>query len=439
MSGAAVPAGGSAVDWQDAPSVVAAQRRTLWLLSIAQVAGGIGFGAGLSVGILLAEDVTSSEGWAGLARTSTTIGAAALSVPLAVVAVRFGRRWSLGGGWGLAACGSALLVLAAMIGTGPGATVALVVGMTASGAGSASALQTRYAAVDLAPERHRSRQLSLVVWATTIGSVLGPNLGAPGEAVGRALGIAPMAGPFVIATLFQVLAALVMLLLQPDPLLLAQQRAGSERAAAGQPAVAAASGRMGEALKTAWAIPMARLALIVMCCAHAVMVGVMTMTPVYMDHHGATVTLVGITISLHILGMFALSPLVGAAADRFGRLPVIVVGMVVLLISTFVAGTAGDSAVRVTTGLFLLGVGWSMCLVASSTMLTESVPAAERVRVQGAGDAAMNTVAAIGAAASGPLLSIIGFGGLNAIGAVIVLVAAPWVIAGLRRSRVAPV
>ena len=106
--------------WQEATDVVAAQHRTLRVLSAAQIVGGIGFGAGLSVGILLAEDVTSSEGWAGVARTSTTVGAALLAVPLALAAIRWGRRWALGGGWALAAAGSALLVVAAMVGHGPG-------------------------------------------------------------------------------------------------------------------------------------------------------------------------------------------------------------------------------------------------------------------------------------------------------------------------------
>ncbi len=419
--------------WQQSPAVVAVQRRTLWLLSLAQIAGGIGFGAGLSVGILLAEQVTSSEGWAGVARTSTTVGAALFSVPLAIAALRWGRRWSLGGGWAVAAAGSALLVVAAIgasNGRDPWATIALVLGMTASGAGSATSLQTRYAAVDLAAPAHRSRQLSLVVWATTVGAVLGPNLGAPGEAVGRAMGIAPMAGPFVIAALVQLVAVAILVALRPDPLLLAaSHNAMSTGSVAARP-------RLRESMAQAWQIPSARLALVTICCAHSVMVGVMTMTPVHMDHHGATVTLVGLTISLHILGMYAFSPLVGVAADRFGRPPVIAAGMIVLLVATAIAGTAGASAIRVTAGLFLLGVGWSLCLVAASTLLTESVPAADRTRVQGAADASMNMSAAIGAAASGPLLGIIGFGGLNALSAGLVLVAAPWVLGGLRARHV---
>ena len=427
------PAGGSdpvpPAQWQHEPPVAAAQRRTLRLLAAAQVLGGIGFGAGLSVGILLATQVTRSEGWAGVARTSSTVVAALVAVPLAVLAARSGRRVSLGLAWALATTGSVALVAAAQLAETdrPVASGLLIYGLGISGAGSAASLQGRYAATDLAAPEHRSRHLSLIVWATTVGTVLGPNLGAPGEALAGTLGLAPMAGPFVIAAVMLTLATGVILLLRPDPLLLAARythvdphtpRSGTR----------AAMGR-------AWRIGGARTALVAMCAAHTVMVGVMTMTPVHMDHHGASITVVGLTISIHVLGMFAFSPLVGIAADRLGRLPVIVAGGGTLLLATLIAGTAGPSMTRVTIGLFLLGVGWSLVLVPASTLLTESVPVADRTRVQGGSDAAMNVSAAVGAAGSGPLLGLIGFGGLNALSALIVLAAVPLMI-GARRLPV---
>ena len=415
--------------WQHEPAIVAAQRRTLALLSAAQVLGGIGFGAGLSVGILLATQVTRSEGWAGVARTSSTLVAALVAVPLAVLAVRFGRRISLGLAWALATTGSVTLVAAAQLADSNRAlaSVLLIYGLGISGTGSAASLQSRYAATDLAAPERRSRHLSLIVWATTVGTVLGPNLGAPGEALADSMGLAPMAGPFVIATAMQALATVVILLLRPDPLLLAAMHTRVD------PRTPKSGTRA--AMARAWRIGGARTALVAMCAAHTVMVGVMTMTPVHMDHHGASITVVGLTISIHVLGMFAFSPLVGIAADRIGRYPVIVAGGGTLLLATLIAGTAGSSMGQVTAGLFLLGVGWSLVLVPASTLLTESVPAVDRTRVQGGSDAAMNISAAIGAAGSGPLLGLVGFGGLNALSAAIVLAAVPLVL-GARRLPV---
>ena len=418
-----------AAAWQSDAGVRSAQRRTLVLLSLAQVAGGIGFGAGLSVGILLATDVTDSEGWAGVARTSTTVVAALVALPLARLAVRAGRRVSLSTGWAAAALGSALLVVVAGMPSSPSATLLLVAGLGLAGAGSAASLQSRYAATDLAPAARRSRQLSLVVWSTTVGTVLGPNLGVPGESLSRALGLAPVAGAFVIATAMQLVAAAITAAMRPDPLLLAARHGASTNSVEPRPSARAALGR-------AWALRPARLALVALCAAHTVMVAVMTMTPVHMDHHGASLGLVGLTISLHVLGMFAFSPWVGAAADRFGRVPVLVAGAGILLLSLIVSGTSGDSMARVTVGLVLLGLGWSCALVAGSALLTESVPDGDRLAVQGGSDAAMNVAAAAGAAASGPLLGLIGFAGLAGFGAV--LLAAGLVVAtagGERRVR----
>ncbi|MGI8415665.1 MAG: MFS transporter [Nakamurella sp.] len=242
------------VGWYGAPEVAVARRRTLGLLSAAQILGGIGSGAGLSVGILLAEKVTSSEGWARVALSGTTIGAALFAIPLAAIAAGSGRRLSLGGGWLVAAVGSLLLVVAAERIGSTLATVLLIFGMVLAGCGSAVTLQSRYAATDLAAPNRRSRDLSLVVWSTTVGSVLGPNLGAPGQALSDWLSMQPFAGPFIIATVMQLVAAGLFLFLRPDPLLLASRLQGLERPIV-LPSSALPGRRLTEALRMAWRVP----------------------------------------------------------------------------------------------------------------------------------------------------------------------------------------
>jgi MFS family permease len=140
------------------------------------VLGSLGIGAAPSIGVLLAQEVTRSQAWAGIARASVTIGAALLALPLGMLAARHGRRRALTLAWGSAAAGAALLVVAAWTTT----IFVMVVGMMALGAGSAAGLQSRFAATDLAVPAHRARSLSLVVWVGTLGAVLGPNLGIPG-------------------------------------------------------------------------------------------------------------------------------------------------------------------------------------------------------------------------------------------------------------------
>ena len=205
------------------------QRRTVWVLSTAQLLSGMGSGASLSVGSLLAVQLSGSNAWAGSVTTTMTLGAAAAALPLAGLAGRRGRRVSLVTGL-LAAMAGALLVI---VSTVTGSFPVLLLAAALLGLGTAANLQARFAAVDLAAPEHRGRSLAIVVWAVTIGAVAGPNLIRPGALVGEALGLPALAGPFVFSTAGLALAALLLLIgLRPDPLLLAARlRAGGLLAA----------------------------------------------------------------------------------------------------------------------------------------------------------------------------------------------------------------
>jgi MFS family permease len=406
--------------WHEFDQVRHAQRRTVRVLSAAQVLGGVGIGVAGSLGALLAEDVTHSETLAGIARTAATLGAAVVGLPLALLAMRWGRRGALSLGWALALVGAVVLVVAAARGD----VVLLVVGMLLFGSGSATNLQSRYAAADLAAPLHRARALSLVIWSTTVGSVVGPNLAAPGAVVSRALHLPKLAGGFLISGVFLLAAAaLIWFALRPDPLLLAR-RFEAEQQVQHEGAVEAA--RAGGApvrsvLAEILAVPRARFAFVAVVLGHTVMGAVMTMTPLHMTDHGMSLTIVGITISVHVLGMYGFSPLVGWLADRYGRVPTVLVGQVAFAASAVLAGTSGGSMARVTAGLFLLGLGWSFALVAGSALLTESVRATLRPAAQGTADTTMNVVAAIAAGASGPAMTTMGFGGLNVLAGVLIV------------------
>lgn len=420
----------SAKPWQTEEPVRAAQRRTVRVLAAAQIVGGVGVGVAVSIGALLAESVAESETYAGLARTATTAGAAAVGVPLALLAQRRGRRTSLSAGWLVAAVGGALLVGSAVSRSIP----LLIVGMLLFGVGSATNQQSRYAAADLAVPHRRAQALSTVVWSTTVGSVIGPNLAGPGAAVASALHLPRLAGAFVLATIGMALAsALLWGLLRPDPLLLSRRYEDAEahphretgsraaRTTAAPRQEKSQSGTLRSGLRHLRRSPRTAFAFVTIVVAHTVMGAVMTMTPVSMSGHGTGLTVVGVTISGHLLGMYAFSPLVGRLSDRIGHLSTVVVGQAVFLVSVTLSGMGHTSVGMMVAGLFLLGLGWSLSLVAGSAMLSEATPAALRPGVQGATDTAMNIVAAVGAGLAGPLMSWIGFGGLNAVAGLLVL------------------
>lgn len=425
------------------------QRRTVWVLSSAQLLSGVGSGASLSVGSLLAVQLSGSNAWAGSVTTIMTLGAAAAALPLAGLAGRRGRRASLVTGL-LAAMAGALLVIASTV---TGSFPVLLLAAALLGLGTAANLQARFAAVDLAAPEHRGRSLAIVVWAVTIGAVAGPNLIRPGALVGEALGLPALAGPFVFSTAGLALAALLLLIgLRPDPLLLAARfrsdgqpaaaggTANTARGAAGDPA-GGARRRHGlrHGMRAIRASPRAGLALLAIIAAHGCMAAVMSMTPLHLQlltegplaempaghaHAASTdvLVLIGFTISLHIAGMYALSPVMGWLTDKAGRLPVILLGHGLILLSVLVAGFGQTAPVLVTVGLVLLGLGWSAATIAGSTLLAESVGADDRVLVQGVSDTMMGIAGAVGAGFSGLVMSGVGYQGLNLAAAAVAAV-----------------
>lgn len=430
------------------------QRRTVALLGAAQIFSGIGTGATVSIGSLLAVELSGSTAWAGSVATVMTLGAALAALPLASLAERHGRRVGLVTGLAAALAGAVLMVVAVVTGI----FALLVLGSAGVGLGAASSLQARFAALDLADAEHRGRALSAVVWATTIGAVAGPNLIQPGAAVGQALGLPPIAGPFVIAAAGLMLGcALLIAGLRPDPLLLARELAAARIAdhikpeSVGQEPLPVRRGTLVRGLGAVRHTPPALLALAAVVGAHAVMVGVMSMTPVHLlglvtagghaGHMAAadSLVIIGFTISLHIAGMFALSPVLGWMTDKAGRTQTIALGFSLILAAVLTAGFGQASTVSVAAGLILLGLGWSAATISGSTLLAESVDQEDRVAVQGVSDMLMGAAGAVGGAVSGLVLSWAGYQGLNMAGgavAVAVLAAAVLVLlAG--RHRVA--
>ena len=385
------------------------QRKTIRVLALGQVLGGFGLGSVLSIGSLLARDLSGSEAWAGSAATFSTLGAAIWAIPLSRLAYARGRRVSLASGAALAITGAMTVIESANLRLFP----LLLLGIFLLGAGSATSLQARFAATDIPMPGKTGRSIGLVVWATTIGAVTGPNLFGPGDQLGEALGLPPMTGPFLFTVAAQIGSTLVFWFgLRPDPLLYAQKLETKSKNKIS----------LKSALQTLKENPVPRFAIFAVALSHMVMVSVMSMTPVHMQDMGYDLVVVGFTISLHIAGMYALSPVMGILADKIGKVQLILLGQFMYLLAIAFAGFGDMDRVQVTIGLTLLGLGWSASTVAGSALLSTSVPANEKTNVQGVSDSTMNLSGAIGGGIAGSILSVVAFNGLNFVALVPVTV-----------------
>jgi MFS family permease len=409
--------------------LVAVQRRTLRVLFATQIVGGIGVGIGASVEALLAAELAGIR-VSGLAPSATVVGAALLALPATEIVRRRGRRPSLAACYLVAALGSIVVVMAAV----QGAIALLFAGFFLFGGATGAGLQARYAAVDLAPAALHGRHLSIIVWATTLGAIAGPNVAAFAGASLDDYGVPTLAGPFCFsALLFGLAAVVLMVLMRPDPAVL-RRRAGAQSTEGAPPKKHLG---MRAALRAVVSHPSARLGVTAMAVGHLVMIGVMAMTPVHIrsaGHDAAhTLRIVGVVLSIHIAGMYTFAPAIGWLTDRFGRRPVILAGFASLLMACVLAGSAGHNTARLAIGLMVLGIGWSSTMVAGSTLLSESVSVELRTSAQGLSDVTMGLAGASAGALSGAMMHAWGFPMLAFIAA---LSTTPFIVLATRRIRV---
>jgi len=411
---------------RDQVNTPALQRRTLLILLLSAIPAGSASSATFPTATLLADEVTGNATLAGVAGVGATLGAALTAVPLARRMAARGRRPGLRAAYGLAAIGGLLGVIAAIAEI----YLLIIVAMICIGASSAANLAARFAAVDLVDEERRARMLGFLVWGTMFGSVAGPFLGLDlGGRLALSVGLPELAGPYMFATIGLTFASLsIERFLRPDPLVVIDGLTDPD-SVEGRRGVGAAFQRIFET-------PDARLAVGAMAIGHAVMVGIMTMTPLHMKNGEHELRIIGLVISLHVVGMYAFSPLVGWLVDKAGPKPMIgAAGLISFAGSQFAGNTASHESAGVFIGLFLVGLGWSFGLISGSSLLTSTFDPSERVVIQGAADLSMAVLAVAAGLGAGAVVALRNYHDLGLVGGGIALIITAATIWSLFRDR----
>ncbi|MDO8485922.1 MAG: MFS transporter [Candidatus Limnocylindrales bacterium] len=407
-----------------APSRLAQLRRRSLVSLMAGVAlGSTGHIATITVSTIVAKDLAGSTIWSGAPGAAIVLGAALGAALLSRLMVARGRRAGLTLGYVIGVTGAAVATVAVIGRSLP----LLLLGTVLIGFGNSSNQLSRYVAADLFPVARRASAIGLVVWGATFGAVVGPNLiGWAGE-IGEGVGLPALAAAYLLPVVFVGAAAVLSFaLLRPDPYALAD---GTEHDVS-----------FGEAGQ----IPLERIlrrphvpaAIVALVAGQVVMVLIMTMTPLHMTDHGHGLAAVGLVISGHTFGMFALSPISGRLTDRFGSSAVVTAGLTVIAFSAVLSAVAPpDGGPVLFLALFLLGYGWNLGFVAGSALLTHGLALAERTRLQGLTDALIWSSAGAASLGSGVVVAVAGFTALGLLGAAIV-VAPAWLVVARRRAVV---
>ena len=359
---------------------------------------------------IVATQLSGDNSMAGLPNSIGHLSSAPAAFLWGLLWDRVGRRFGLSLGLTLGILGAGL----ALISFQSGSFLLFLVSFAILGFARAAMQLGRFIASEVSPPAQRGQAISYVVLGGTVGAVLGPLLVDPSGKMALNLGWDELAGPFGISILLFIIAAAVSFLgLRPEPNEIALEvdrqfpQAEKETSAT-------------RSIKELLRLPGVQVAVPAMGLSQMVMVMVMGMTSLHMKANRHELDSISLVFMAHTLGMFAFSILTGKLVDRWGRAPVILSG-VGMLLASFVVAPIDTTTFSLAVALFLLGLGWNFCFVGGSVLLSDQLQPAERSRTQGFNDVFIGLASAVGSYGSGLILAAWGYGTLSLIAAVIVL------------------
>jgi MFS family permease len=388
------------------------RKRLLYVLFASQSLFSAGQIAVFTLTAIVATRLSGTESAAGLPSSTVTFAQAFAAFPLAILMGRYGRRMGLTLSYIFGALGGLFGVLAITQNMFP----LLLVSAALMGMGRAGSDQGRFAVGEMFGIEERGRMMGRLVFASTLGAIGGPLLVGPSGRLMEWFGLAQDVGVWMGMLVFAAVAALIIFfLLRPDPMHIAQTETTAEAANEVKSTAPARS------LRQLFMLPNVQLAILAMLVSQTVMVVLMVMTPLHMDHQHHSRDSISMVIAMHTLGMFGLSALTGYLIDRFGRVPMLVVGGLTLIASALLAPVSNNEYM-LAVALFLLGLGWNFGYVGGSSLLADALQGTERARVQGVNDSLVFFVAGFGSLSSGPLFAAGGFFAVSMGGLILTLI-----------------
>lgn len=340
----------------------------------------------ISIGALAGYRLAGNKVFATLPQAAYVVGAAMATMPASFWMRRVGRRngFLTGGCFGL--LGSVLATLA----MGMGSLALLCGGTLLLGVYNAFGQYYRFAAADAAQPDFRAKAISFVLAGGLVGGIVGPEM----SKYTREATATPFQGAYASLFVYCLVAmAIISRLVIPMP---------KEDEAHGP----------ARPLRAIAAQPVFLVAVCVAALGYAVMNLLMTATPLAMGFCGHPYSAAATVISSHVIAMFAPSFVTGSLIKRFGILPIILTG-VLLLFACVAISLSGQLVGHFWTALVLLGVGWNFTYIGGTTLLTQAYRPSERAKAQGANEMTVFSVQAISAFSSGVLVNAAGWNTLN--------------------------
>ena len=387
-------------------------RRNVFLLAVAQALFMSVAVIGFSYAGLGGEYLTGSRAMATVPVGIIGIGSLIATMPASLLMKRIGRKR----GFYLGALAGVLAGLFGMAGLAWQDFILFCVAMFFLGVYQAVAQYYRFGAVESSEPAFVSRAVSYVLAGGVVAAIAGPQISIYARAL---LPAVPYFGAYAAIVGLSVLAFLPLWLFRnPEAI-------NESDLTAGRP--------LKEISKT----PVFVAAVINAAAGYALMVLVMTSTPLVMVDHGHTTNQTAIVIQWHVLAMFVPSFFTGTLIARIGLIPVLGAGMALFAVAAVVA-LMGAGLAEFTTSMVLVGIGWNFMFVGGTTLLTESYRSVEKAKVQAVNEFMVFGVTTVTSFSSGALLAWFGWDAVNyGVLPILVIVSVVTVWYGIGRRRAA--
>jgi MFS family permease len=364
-----------------------------------------------TVNSIAGAELSGAIAWAGLPATILMLSTALSALTWGFLMERIGRRSGLAIGLVLGALGA----FSSGVALWQGSFLFFLVGMVLFGFAQSAMQLGRFAAAEVNPVGKRGRAMANVILGGTVGSIMGPLLVAPAGGLAERFGLSELVGPYATGLLLMLIGAIIVFIwLRPDPMQVARELAIQDQAANPITEILRA---IPEILRQ----PGVVVAVLSMVVGQAVMVMVMVITSLHMKALGHPLASISLVIASHTFGMFAFSILSGRLVDRIGREPVIMLGSAILILAGVGAGLSPD-VLPIMIALFLLGLGWNMCYVGGSVLLTDQLSTGEQSRMQGVNDLFVGFASGVGSLGSGFVFAAVGYQTMGIIGAAFAII-----------------
>ena len=249
----------------------------------------------------------------------------------------------------------------------------------------------RFAAVELVPAGRKERAISWVLAGSLMGAFLGPFLAQ----TSRDWLAQPFAGAYVALAGVALLALLIISRIDFPPLPTVDDVEGPARSTA------------HIARQPMFIVAVAACAL-----GYGVMNLLMAATPLAMAQHDHPFGHAALVLQWHVVGMYVPSFFTGSLIQRWGVMPVLVIGLILNLVCVAVA-LSGVDLMHFGVALFVLGVGWNFLFIGGTALATQCYRPSERTSAQARVDLWVYSTMTIASFGSGALVTTGGWTFMN--------------------------